>query len=105
MKTRPNGIAPSTSRYRVGAKGGKVAQAWQFVWDRLNHTDFQDGTMLAQEAAAKYEIKPASVMAHMYRLADEGILEHELRQVPTEVVRAGQTMQATRARRHYRIAR
>ena len=105
MKTRPKGIAPSSSRYRVGGKGGRVAQAWQFVWDHLDRDNFQDGTVLAGLAAKKYDLKPDSVTAHLYRMAEEGILDHELRQVPTEVFRAGQTMQATRARRHYRIAR
>jgi hypothetical protein len=104
-KTRPNGIAPSSARFRLGGKGGRVAQAWQFVWDRLDHENFQDGTVLAALAAQKYDLKPDSVTAYMYRMAEEGILDHRLEQVQTEVFRAGKTMQATRARRHYRIAK
>jgi len=102
---RPNGVAPSTSRYRVGAKGGKVALAWQHVWDRLNSTDFKEGVALAQEAARTQDLKTDSVLAHLSRMAQEGILDREVRSVAVEVERKGETFTSHRKRTFYRIAR
>ena len=100
----PNGQAPDGVRYKLGAKGGKVAQAWQYVWDRLNTTDWQDSNALADEAGKKFKILPDSVLAHLHRMRKEGFLEHEIRSVATEVTRGGRTFTASRKRTHYRIA-
>lgn len=114
MKTKPNGIAPSHSRYRMGAKNGVVAQAWQYVWDRLSTEEFRDAVELADEAARIFHIVPESVRAHMYACAREaeGILESEVRPVPTQVTRKftpkdgpaySSTFTGTRKHTFYRI--
>lgn len=87
MKLQANGVAPSLSRYRMGAKNGLVAQAWQYVWDRLDTSEYRDAVALAEEAATVFKILPDSVRAHMYAMAREGILETEVRDVSTEVTR------------------
>lgn len=106
MKTarRPNGVAPSTSRYAVGAKGGHVARAWQWIWDRLDHTTFKEGQALADEAARVFHILPISIMSHLHRMAKEGVLQTEVRPTETTVKRAGKEHTATRKRTYFRIA-
>ena len=102
--TRPNGIAPSTSHFRSGAKGGKVALAWQYVWDRLDHTEFKEAVPLAEEAAEKYGIKPDSVLGHLHLMATEGFLERRKKMVEVEVERpAGVFFTSSRKRTFYRI--
>ena len=103
MKTSPNGTAPSGTRYRMGAKGGVVARAWQYVWDRLSTTEHRDAILLADEAAEKFGIKAASVRAHMYAMVREGVLETALREVTTTVTRYGKSFPAKRMRTFYRI--
>jgi Mn-dependent DtxR family transcriptional regulator len=88
----------------VGAKGGKVALAWQYIWDRLNKQEYKDGAALCREAAEKFNIQPLSIQSHLHRMASEGILETEARKMKTTVTRNGIEHQATRARTHFRIA-
>lgn len=59
----------------MGGKGGKGAAAWQYVWDRLSREEFRDGKELWEAAAEEYGLKPISVRATMFRMAQEGILE------------------------------
>jgi hypothetical protein len=101
--TQGNGIAPSVGRYKVGAKGGRVALAFQEVWDNLSRTEFRDVVVLAEKIASKHQIKPISLMTHMAMIAKEGFLETQVRQIPTEVERAGRTFTASRRHTHYRI--
>jgi hypothetical protein len=104
--THPNGIAPSTSRFKVGAKGGKVARAWQHVWDQLDRDNFKEAVPLAWRAAEKYDLKPASVLAHLHLMAHEGILERKQDSVPVEVERPkGRFFTSTRKRTFYRISK
>jgi hypothetical protein len=103
--TRPNGIAPSTSRFRAGAKGGKVARAWQHIWDQLDHETFKEAVPLAWKAAAEYQLQPASVLAHLHLMAAEGILDRKQDEVEVEVERAGKTFTSHRNRTFYRISR
>lgn len=114
--TRPNGIAPSTSRFRAGAKGGKVACAWQHVWDQLDRQTFKEAVPLAWEAAEKFGLKPASVLAHLHLMAHEGILERKQDDVRVPVERRAkptdsnpkpkmQKFMSHRSRTFYRIAR
>jgi predicted ArsR family transcriptional regulator len=103
--TRPNGIAPSTSRFRSGAKGGKVARAWQHVWDQLDHTEFKEAVPMAWAAAEKFGLQPASVLAHLHLMAAEGILERKQDTVEVQVERPkGVFFTSTRNRTFYRIA-
>lgn len=98
MKTeqeRPNGPAPGGESYKLGAKGGKMAQAWQYVWDRLSPTEPRDGVTLALEAGEVFDIKPASVLSHLHRMAREGVIDGEQIRV------AGS--RGPRPRTHYRI--
>jgi hypothetical protein len=109
VSTHPNGTAPAGTRYKLGGKGGKVAQAWQYVWDRLT-TEWQDGKELAAEAADTFQIAEISVLAHLHRMAAEGLVDHEKRDVIVEVTRTSKagkvsTFPAQRTRTHYRLNR
>jgi len=100
----PNGTAPAGDKYKIGAKGGKVGQAWQHVWNELSATEYQDGVALAEQAAKEVGIRPVSVISHLHRMAHEGYLEVEVRQVDTTVRKGGKEYPAKRRRSHYRIA-
>ena len=100
----PNGKAPAGDKYKIGAKGGKVGQAWQYVWDRLSREDYADGVALAVEAAEKVGIQPVSVISHLHRMAHEGYLDTDVRPVDTKVQKFGKEYVAKRNRTHYRIA-
>lgn len=103
--TRPNGLAPVTSgNYKLGAKGGRMAEAWQHVWDQLSRTDWAGGLELAYDAAAKFDLKPVSVSEMLCRMRASGVIEQKLITKPTEYVRRGKPFTAKRARVHYRIA-
>lgn len=108
VSTHPNGTAPDGVRYKLGAKGGKVAQAWQHIWDRLTG-EWQDGKVLAAEAADAHAIAEISVLAHLHRMAAEGLIDHEKQDVIVEVTRlskkTGKTSNfpAKRTRTHYRL--
>jgi Mn-dependent DtxR family transcriptional regulator len=109
VSTHPNGAAPAGTRYKLGGKGGKVAQAWQYVWDRLT-TEWQDGKELAAEAADTFQIAEISVLAHLHRMAAEGLVDHEKQDVIVEVTRTSKagkrsTFPAQRTRTHYRLNR
>lgn len=84
---RPNGVAPSPEGFRLGGKGGTLARAWQYVWDRLDATDFRQGQELAEEAGRKYALKPVSIMTLMHRMAKEGVLDNEVRLIEVQVQR------------------
>ncbi len=103
---RPNGIVPSTTKRRVGSRGGLTAQALQWVWDRLSRTEYRDAMALADRAAVQFRIKPASVRSYVYELVSEGHLEpspqHQYRDV--RVTRAGKTFNSARKVRWHRIA-
>ena len=99
----PHGPAPEGDSFRMGARHGKTAEAWQLVWDRLNATEFQDGIELARDAAAEVGIKDISVMAHMRLAVREGYLETENRMVTVEVCKFGHRYPAARRRTFYRI--
>lgn len=116
MKYGPNGQAPSSAKYQVGAKGGMVAQAWQYIWDNLSAEEFQDGTALVEDAARRFgwrptepgepaigKLKPQSIMAHLHRMAAEGFIEAKNQPVETVVLRHGKQHGAKRQRAHFRI--
>jgi hypothetical protein len=103
--TRPNGIAPAPAgRGVLGAKGGKVAQAWQYVWDGLHPTEYRDGVLLAEQAAAKLHIKTDSVRAVLHRAAAAGLIEGQSGHTTLRVERYGKVFQVKQARTFYRIA-
>lgn len=107
VSTHPNGLAPAGSKYKLGGKGGKVALAWQHVWDRLT-TEWQDGKILAAEAADRYGIREISVLAHLHRMAAEGLIDHEKITTEVPVTRTSKTgkvsnFPAKRTRTHYRL--
>jgi hypothetical protein len=102
---RPNGIAPiPDGSYRFGAKGGRMAQAWQYVWDRLDRTHWRNGQELADQAAEAFDVKRASVAEMLSRMRGAGVLEQELIPVDTTYRRGGGSYVANRPRVHYRIA-
>lgn len=107
IKLRPNGDAPSGTRYALGAKGGKVAQAWQHMWDRLSTVQWMDGVNLAADTAELTGLKYSTLAVHLQRMAAEGFLEYEIRLVDVQVERnfRGKVSRFTAPRRHahYRI--
>lgn len=107
----PNGIAPAQSlgvnrggTFQLGAKGGRGALAWQYVWDRLDRKEWRYGLDLATEAAEKFDLKPVSVIELLSRMRSSGALEQAMIPVPTTYVRYGKPFVAKRPRVHYRIA-
>ena len=109
--TRPNGDAPTTSpganrggTFRLGAKGGKGADAWQYVWDRLDRTDWKRGDLLAQEAAQEFGLKLTSVVELLSRMRAQGNLDQKMIPIETTYLRYGKPYTANRPRVHYRIA-
>jgi len=104
MRERPNGVAPTFRRYKVGGKGGVVAEAWQWMWDRLTTEEFVDGRTLSEQAAAAFpKVKAITLSTHLYRMAEDGVLESELRPVNIVMQRAGQEFATRRNRAHFRI--
>ena len=102
---RPNGVAPVESgNYKLGAKGGRMAGAWQFIWDRLSHTEWKGSLELSRDAAAMFDLKPVSVSEMLCRMRSSGVLEQAMIEKPTEYVRYGKPFTASRRRVHYRIA-
>jgi hypothetical protein len=105
ITTRPNGIAPiDVGAYRIGGKGGRMAQAWQSVWDKLDKHTWHDGMQLANEAAAAHDLKPVSVREFLCRMRAAGVIEQKMIEAPTVYVRKGVEFTASRPRVHYRIA-
>jgi hypothetical protein len=103
--THPNGIAPTEAgTYRLGAKGGRMAKAWQFIWDRFDG-GWKDGLKLAQEAAGEFDLKPISISEMLCRMRAAGVIEQEMIEAPTQYVRGGKTFFSNRKRVHYRINR
>lgn len=118
----PNGIAPTEAgSYRLGAKGGKMVQAWQHIWDRLDTTNWAGSLELSQDAAEKFGLKPVSVSEMLCRMRAAGVLEQSKIEATTEYLRKRarrddesdqeyeevplRTYVANRKRVHYRIAR
>lgn len=101
--TMPNGVAPAGDRYKIGAKGGKVAQAWQYVWDRLDAVEYKDAVALADEAAKAAGVMRVSVMSHLHRMAQEGVLDTRTLYGDTTVTKGGKTYAARRKRMHVRL--
>jgi hypothetical protein len=103
--TRPNGDAPTdTGAYKLGAKGGKMAQAWQYVWDRLDRRTWADGMQISREAAEAYGLKPVSISEMLCRMRASGVIEQEMINAPTPYHRKGVDFISNRRRVHYRIA-
>lgn len=102
--THPNGIAPvNAGTYKLGAKGGRMAQAWQFIWDQLNTSDYKGGLELATEAAAKFNLKKVSVSEMLCRMRAAGVIEQKITDAPTTYIRQNKEYTALRPRVHYRI--
>lgn len=105
VQTHPNGIAPvSSGQYKLGAKGGRMAKAWQYIWDRLDRTEWKGSLELAGEAAVEFGLKPVSVSEMLCRMRASGVIEQTMIATPTEYVRRGKPFTANRPRVHYRIA-
>ena len=103
--THPNGIAPvSSGQYQLGAKGGRMAQAWQHIWDQLDREDWKGSLELAEEAAAKFNLKKVSVSEMLCRMRASGVIEQRMIAKPTTYVRKDKPFTANRPRVHYRIA-
>lgn len=87
----------------------RVYPAWQEIWDqlRLAGREYRDGTVVAKEIAERHGLTPATLTAVMSRAATVGLLDRELRVVPTTIhrVRDGKVIakEGGRARTHYRI--
>jgi hypothetical protein len=106
VTTHPNGIAPTASgNYRLGAKGGRMAQAWQYIWDRLSRTDWKGSMELAQDAAEQFNLKPITVSEMLCRMRASGVIEQTRKPVETHYVRKGKPYTSYRPRVHYRIAK
>lgn len=103
MKTLPNGAAPTGNSYKIGAKGGKVAQAWQIIWNQLDHETFQDARVLADAAGKKLGIQTVSIMSHLHRMAAEGHLDSTAKAVDVQVHKAGREFPSRRKRLHIRL--
>ncbi len=108
--TQPNGPAPTTSpgankggTFRMGAKGGKGAQAWQCAWDRLSRTEWTRSDLLVKELMALFDLKRTSIVELLSRMRMAGFLEQKMIPVATTYAR-GKGYTANRPRVHYRIA-
>jgi len=105
VTTHPNGIAPThAGTYTLGAKGGRMAKAWQFIWDKLGD-EFADGLRLANQAAAEFDLKPLTVSEMLCRMRRAGVIEQSMIAAPTEYIRGGKVYTSQRKRVHYRINR
>jgi 7-cyano-7-deazaguanine synthase in queuosine biosynthesis len=109
--THPNGIAPTRSvgsnkggTFEIGAKGGRHALAWQYIWDRLDRTEWRYARELAEQAAAEYDLKVVSIIEMLSRMRAAGALEQKMLPIPTTYVQRTRTFTANRNRVHYRIA-
>ena len=108
----PNGQAPVTvagpvtgRTFQLGAKGGRTAQAWEWIWDQLSRTEWSYGSGLAEEAAQRFDVKPISITVLLGRMHTAGFLERTTKPIETTYRRgAGPGYIAKRNRAHYRIA-
>jgi hypothetical protein len=103
MNDMPNGPAPKGDRFRMGARGGATAKAWQYFWDRLDRSEFRDGTELARAAAEAFHLKDTSVISHLRLAVREGWLDTENRWVQVPVIWNGQQQMRRRIRTFYRV--
>jgi hypothetical protein len=93
METLPNGVAPMPNLviggrpYRVGAKGGRVAQAWQWMWDNMSPTEYTEGRELAERAAARFDLMQSSLLTHLSRMVRDGKIEVDYRYMPFQARR------------------
>lgn len=108
---RPNGDAPTTSpganrggTFRMGAKGGRTAQAWQWIWDQLSTTDWTYGDTLADRASQQFDLGKLTVVELLARMRKAGHLEQKMIPVQTFYARGEKGFTAARPRAHYRIA-
>ena len=101
--TAPNGQAPQGDRFRMGVRGGRTGQAWQYIWDRLDRPTYRDGTELAREAATAFDLKETSILTHLRLALREGYLASENRDVLVPVTKNGVTSDCRRVRTFYRI--
>lgn len=99
----PNGKAPEGDRFRMGARGGATAAAWQHIWNQLDQNEFRDGTELAREAATQFRIQDKSVISHLRLAVREGWLDTENRWVTVPVHWKGKELFRRRMRTFYRI--
>lgn len=102
-QTHPNGLAPSTSRYRMGSRGGRTAEGLQRVWDRLSPDEFRDAMGIADSISLDMGLSPASIRSYLYALAAEGHLERRPVVFTVQVERKGMTFPARRRGNHFRI--
>jgi len=108
--TQPNGAAPTKvlladgRDITLGGKGGRLALAWQHVWDRLDRTEWKSARDLAESAAEEYDLKRISVTEMLCRMATSGVLEQKMIPLPTTYHRGGKDIVMQRPRVHYRIA-
>lgn len=106
----PNGVAPTGltlhggRKISLGGKGGRLAQAWQHVWDQLDRKTWTSSSALAEEAAEKFDLKPVSVTEMLCRMRATGVLEQKMVILPTTYHRGGKDIIMNRPRVHYRIA-
>jgi hypothetical protein len=106
VTTRPNGTAPTTSgNYRLGGKGGKMAQAWQHIWDQLSETEWRGSLELAHDAATRFDLKQVSVSEMLCRMRASGVIEQTMLPRETSYLRKGKPYTSNRPRVHYRIAK
>lgn len=103
VTTHPNGTVPPIRKFRMGSRNGLTYQAAQWVWDRLDTTEYRDAMDLADRAGTRFQIKPASVRSYLYGLAAEGKLESAdgVRVVPVE--RKGRRFDSRRKVKFHRI--
>lgn len=110
VATRPNGIAPTGltlhggRKISLGGKGGRLAQAWQHIWDQLDRKTWVSSSALAEDAAEKFGLKPVSVTEMLCRMRATGVLEQKMVILPTTYHRGGKDIIMNRPRVHYRIA-
>lgn len=101
--THPNGTVPPIRKFRMGSRNGSTYQAAQWVWDQLDATEYRDAMELADHAATRYRIKPASVRSYLYGLAAEGRLESAPGIRDVAVVRQGRSFTSRRKVKFHRI--
>lgn len=108
--TLPNGLAPNvlnwsgakTGTFRLGAKGGRMAAAWQDAWNGLSRTEWTRADVLADQVSRAHDIKPTTIKELFSRMRAQGVLEQKMIPVPTTYAR-GKGYTANRPRVHYRI--
>ena len=101
--SRPNGIAPLPSRGNKGNKGGRVARAWQEIWDSLDKHTWRDGYELADMVGRRHDLARVTVLSHLSLMASEGVLSRRHEYVQVRVQRGSQEFDSMRKHTFYRI--